>query len=84
MGEERRITGLSFEGNRLTLELKLEDENMAPEVSSHLKETDQYEAVRLSGWEESLDGQSILAQFQITLREKEETAGEGGEEIEAY
>ncbi len=84
LGEERRITGLSFEGNRLTLELKLEDENMAPEVSSHLKETDQYEAVRLSGWEESLDGQSILAQFQITLREKEETAGEGGEEIEAY
>lgn len=82
--EGMRITGLSFQEDQLTLELELKDENMAPDVSSWLKATDQYETVWLSGWEESLDRQSILAQFQIKLRDKAETAGEGGEGIEAY
>jgi hypothetical protein len=40
--------------------------------------------VRLSGWEESLDGQGIFAQFQIKLREKTGTAEERGEGIETY
>ncbi len=84
LGEGKRITGISFREEQLTLELELKDENTVSEVSSRLKAADQYESVWLSGWEGSLDGQSILAQLQIKLREKPEIVGEGGKGIEAY
>lgn len=84
LGEEKRIIGISFQEDQLTLELELKNGNMAADVSSCLKAAEQYENVRLSGWEESLDGQGIFAQFQIKLREKTGTAEERGEGIETY